>query len=141
MFQWKWEQAFFNILASYEKDNQENCGSGFRCDGFPYCLPFCGHRPPGFIIGYLSYGTIHYAIHAWNPPFKWMKPLWTNHHLHHYKDDHHGFGVSSTFWDHVFGTMFDLKNIKVDKEKIQALKFQKEGQLVQKEKGQLEKVD
>jgi len=97
---------------------------------------------PGFIIGYLSYGTIHYAIHAWNPPFKWMKPLWTNHHLHHYKDDHHGFGVSSTFWDHVFGTMFDLKNIKVDKEKIQALKFQKEnGQLVQKEKGQLEKVD
>ena len=71
-----------------------------------------------------------------------MKPLWTNHHLHHYKDDHHGFGVSSTFWDHVFGTMFDLKNIKVDKEKIQALKFQKEnGQLVQKEKGQLEKVD
>ncbi len=80
---------------------------------------------PGFIIGYLTYGTIHYAIHAWNPPFKWMKPLWRNHHLHHYKDDHHGFGVSSTFWDHVFGTMFDLKKEKEDKEKVNELRFEK----------------
>lgn len=61
---------------------------------------------PGFIIGYLMYGTMHYAIHAWNPPFKWMKGLWRNHHLHHYKDEGKGFGVSSTLWDHVFGTMF-----------------------------------
>ncbi len=30
---------------------------------------------PGFILGYLMYGTMHYAIHAWNPPFKWMKPF------------------------------------------------------------------
>lgn len=80
---------------------------------------------PGFIIGYLTYGTIHYAIHAWNPPFKWMKPLWRNHHLHHYKDDHHGFGVSSTIWDHVFGTMFDLKKEKEDKEKVNELRFEK----------------
>ena len=29
----------------------------------------------GFILGYLIYGSMHYAIHAWNPPFKWMKPL------------------------------------------------------------------
>jgi len=78
---------------------------------------------PGFIIGYLLYGTMHSAIHAWNPPFKWMKPLWRNHHLHHYKDEAHGFGVSSTLWDHVFGTMFDLKNEKEDKEKVNALKF------------------
>ncbi len=62
---------------------------------------------PGFIIGYLMYGTMHYAIHAWNPPFKWMKPLWRNHHLHHYKDEGKGYGVSSTLWDHVFGTMFE----------------------------------
>jgi sterol desaturase/sphingolipid hydroxylase (fatty acid hydroxylase superfamily) len=78
---------------------------------------------PGFIIGYLMYGTMHYAIHAWNPPFKWMKPLWRNHHLHHYKNDHMGFGVSSTLWDHVFGTMFDLKKEKEDKEKVQELMF------------------
>ena len=69
------------------------------------------------------YGSMHYAIHAWNPPFKWMKPLWRNHHLHHYKNEHNGFGVSSTLWDHIFGTMFDLKNEKEDKEKVKELMF------------------
>ncbi|MBX2933038.1 MAG: sterol desaturase family protein [Ferruginibacter sp.] len=80
---------------------------------------------PGFIIGYLIYGSMHYAIHAWNPPFKWMKPLWRNHHLHHYKKTELGFGVSSTLWDHVFGTMFDLDKEKEDKEKVQELMFSK----------------
>ena len=81
---------------------------------------------PGFLLGYLMYGTMHYAIHAWNPPFKWMKGLWRNHHLHHYKNEHNGYGVSSTIWDHVFGTMFDLKNEKEDKEKVKELMFEKE---------------
>lgn len=78
---------------------------------------------PGFLLGYLLYGSMHYAIHAWNPPVKWMKPLWRNHHLHHYKDDHKGFGVSTTIWDRVFGTMFDLKKEKEDKEKVKELIF------------------
>lgn len=78
---------------------------------------------PGFVLGYLLYGSMHYAIHAWNPPFKWMKPLWRNHHLHHYKNDHRGFGVSTTIWDRVFGTMFDLKKEKEDKEKVKELMF------------------
>jgi sterol desaturase/sphingolipid hydroxylase (fatty acid hydroxylase superfamily) len=64
---------------------------------------------PGFLLGYLLYGSMHYAIHAWNPPFKWMKPLWRNHHLHHYKKEELGFGVSTSFWDRVFGTMFKTK--------------------------------
>lgn len=80
---------------------------------------------PGFMLGYLLYGSMHYAIHAWNPPFKWMKPLWRNHHLHHYKDEHAGFGVSSTIWDRVFGTMFDLKKEKEDKEKVNELMYEK----------------
>jgi len=67
---------------------------------------------PGFMFGYLMYGSMHYAIHAWNPPFKWMKGLWRNHHLHHYKHADLGFGVSSTLWDHIFGTMYDLKKKK-----------------------------
>lgn len=78
---------------------------------------------PGFILGYLMYGTMHYAIHAWNPPFKWMKPLWRNHHLHHYKNEHRGYGVSTTIWDRVFGTMFDLKREKEDKVKTKELMF------------------
>lgn len=78
---------------------------------------------PGFMLGYLIYGSMHYAIHAWNPPFKWMKGLWRNHHLHHYKQTQRGFGVSSTLWDHVFGTTFDLKKEKEDKEKVKELMF------------------
>lgn len=78
---------------------------------------------PGFMLGYLLYGTMHYAIHAWNPPYKWMKPLWRNHHLHHYKNEQQGFGVSSTLWDRVFGTMFDLSKEKEDKEKVKELMF------------------
>jgi sterol desaturase/sphingolipid hydroxylase (fatty acid hydroxylase superfamily) len=80
---------------------------------------------PGFILGYLLYASMHYAIHAWNPPFRWMKPLWRNHHLHHYKNESRGFGVSSTLWDHVFGTMFDLNKEKEDKQKVQELMFKK----------------
>lgn len=81
---------------------------------------------PGFIFGYLLYASMHYAIHAWNPPFKWMKPLWRNHHLHHYKDEEKGFGVSTTLWDRIFGTMFDLKKEKEDKEKVKSLMFSSE---------------
>ena len=78
---------------------------------------------PGFMLGYLMYGSMHYAIHAWNPPYKWMKPIWRNHHLHHYKSDEKGFGVSSHVWDNVFGTQFDLRKEAENKEEIQKLMF------------------
>lgn len=80
---------------------------------------------PGFILGYLIYGSMHYAIHAWNPPFKFMKPVWRNHHLHHYKSDEKGFGVSSSLWDGVFGTGFDLKKEQEDKSKVKELMFER----------------
>jgi sterol desaturase/sphingolipid hydroxylase (fatty acid hydroxylase superfamily) len=81
---------------------------------------------PGFILGYLLYASMHYAIHAWKPPFAWMKPLWRNHHLHHYADEEKGFGVSSMFWDRVFGTTFDLTKYKEDRDKARQLMFSSE---------------
>ncbi len=78
---------------------------------------------PGFMLGYLLYGTMHYAIHSWRPPFKWMKPIWRNHHLHHYKSDAMGFGVSTHFWDKIFGTAFDLSAEKEDAEATKELMF------------------
>jgi sterol desaturase/sphingolipid hydroxylase (fatty acid hydroxylase superfamily) len=80
---------------------------------------------PGFILGYLLYASMHYAIHAWRPPFKWMKPIWRNHHLHHYKNDEKGFGVSTHIWDKIFGTAFDLNKEKEDKEMVRELTFVK----------------
>lgn len=59
---------------------------------------------PGFLFGYLMYGSMHFAIHAFAPP-KFLKALWRNHHLHHYKCPDKGFGVSSVLWDIVFRTV------------------------------------
>lgn len=63
-------------------------------------LPFFA----GFLLGYLLYGSMHFAIHAFAPP-KYLKALWRNHHLHHYKEPQAGFGVSSVLWDVVFRTV------------------------------------
>ncbi|MES2648936.1 MAG: sterol desaturase family protein [Bacteroidota bacterium] len=80
---------------------------------------------PGFIFGHLLHASLHYAIHAWAPPFKWMKALWRNHHLHHYTSVEKGFGTTSTLWDHVFGTMFDLEKYKEDKAQVKKIMFEK----------------
>lgn len=58
----------------------------------------------GFLLGYIAYGSMHFAIHAFAPP-KFLKALWRNHHLHHYKSPEKGFGVSSVLWDVVFRTV------------------------------------
>lgn len=59
---------------------------------------------PGFMVGYLLYTVIHIATHKWRPP-KLLKPLWRHHALHHYKYPDKAFGVTTTLWDYIFGTM------------------------------------
>jgi sterol desaturase/sphingolipid hydroxylase (fatty acid hydroxylase superfamily) len=59
----------------------------------------------GFLAGYASYLLVHYSVHAFRPPRNFMRRLWINHSLHHYKDQNLIFGVSSPLWDYVFGTM------------------------------------
>lgn len=59
----------------------------------------------GFMTGYATYLLAHYAIHVYNPPKNFLKEIWKHHNLHHYVGDSGAFGVSSPFWDHVFGTM------------------------------------
>ncbi len=60
---------------------------------------------PGFLIGYAAYLWVHYMVHAFQPPKNFWKALWVHHGIHHYKDQHRAFGVSSMFWDLIFGTM------------------------------------
>ena len=59
---------------------------------------------PGFFSGYLMYSFVHRAIHVNRPP-KRFKHIWHHHNLHHFKYPNKAFGVSSIFWDKVFGTM------------------------------------
>lgn len=60
---------------------------------------------PGFLTGYATYLFVHYAVHAFAPPKNFLKVLWVNHGIHHYKDHDKAFGVSSPLWDWVFRTL------------------------------------
>lgn len=58
----------------------------------------------GFLIGYISYMTIHYCVHKYPAP-KRFSFWWTFHNIHHYQQHDRAFGVTNPFWDMLFGTM------------------------------------
>ncbi|XP_044724617.1 cytochrome b5-like heme/Steroid binding domain-containing protein [Hirsutella rhossiliensis] len=59
---------------------------------------FCGG-----IFGYICYDLTHYFLHHENLPL-WYKQLKKYHLQHHFLDYELGFGVTSKFWDKIFGT-------------------------------------
>jgi sterol desaturase/sphingolipid hydroxylase (fatty acid hydroxylase superfamily) len=59
---------------------------------------------PGFMTGYLLYTYVHFSVHRRRVP-SWLKVQYRHHALHHYKYPDKAFGVSTTVWDRVFGTM------------------------------------
>lgn len=59
---------------------------------------FCGG-----VFGYICYDLTHYFLHHQNLPMYW-KHLKKLHLEHHFLDYELGFGVTSPFWDWVFGT-------------------------------------
>ncbi len=58
----------------------------------------------GLVVGYLAYDLIHYATHHFPMRHGILKFLKRYHMQHHYKTPNQRFGVSSPFWDLVFGT-------------------------------------
>jgi sterol desaturase/sphingolipid hydroxylase (fatty acid hydroxylase superfamily) len=58
----------------------------------------------GHVAGYLVYDMTHYYVHHFKVSGKVMKRLKAHHMNHHHNKDGRKFGVSSTFWDHVFRT-------------------------------------
>lgn len=60
---------------------------------------------PGFLVGYAAYLSIHYMVHSFQPPNNFLKILWVNHSIHHYKNGEEIFGVSSPLWDYIYGTI------------------------------------
>jgi sterol desaturase/sphingolipid hydroxylase (fatty acid hydroxylase superfamily) len=59
----------------------------------------------GIMIGLTCYDALHYWMHfGWRTDFQPLLKLQRSHLKHHYKDSSRGFGVSNTFWDHIFGT-------------------------------------
>ncbi|HMQ08390.1 MAG TPA: sterol desaturase family protein [Saprospiraceae bacterium] len=80
---------------------------------FYYLFSFIFQEEPlylffsGFLVGYLAYDMLHYAIHHLHWNHSWWKELKNHHMLHHYYDEDKGYGVSSKLWDYVFNTLFD----------------------------------
>ncbi len=59
----------------------------------------------GFLFGYSTYLLAHYAIHIYKQPKNFIGIIWKHHNLHHFVGDDGAFGVSTPFWDYIFGTM------------------------------------
>lgn len=64
---------------------------------------------PGFLLGYLIYDMLHYAMHHYNFKSGLMKRIKQHHMLHHYQNPEKGFGVSSSLWDEVLRSQFPPK--------------------------------
>ena len=58
----------------------------------------------GFIIGYVTYDTLHYYVHHAEPTSRFGRWLQRMHMLHHFRDPERGFGVSAPWLDYLFGT-------------------------------------
>lgn len=60
----------------------------------------------GMLGGYLAYAITHHATHHWRAGHDWLRQRKRWHALHHASDGAQPccYGVTSAFWDYVFGT-------------------------------------
>lgn len=59
----------------------------------------------GFVLGYVSYDSIHYATHHMPMKSKIGNFLRVYHLRHHYEDEFSAYGVSNPLWDYIFRTV------------------------------------
>jgi 4-hydroxysphinganine ceramide fatty acyl 2-hydroxylase len=58
----------------------------------------------GFVLGYLVYDTVHFAVHHVTIPTSWGRFTKRRHYRHHFVDPDCDYGVSSPLWDLILGT-------------------------------------
>jgi sterol desaturase/sphingolipid hydroxylase (fatty acid hydroxylase superfamily) len=58
----------------------------------------------GLLIGYFGYALTHHAIHHWPLDWSVMRAKKRAHALHHIQNVPANFGVTSAFWDRLFGS-------------------------------------
>jgi sterol desaturase/sphingolipid hydroxylase (fatty acid hydroxylase superfamily) len=86
---------------------------------FPIHLVIGGDRLAHAATGMLAsfailagYEWCHFLIHTpYQPRGRYYKTIWRGHRLHHYKNEHYWFGVTSTVGDHLLGTAPDQSEI------------------------------
>lgn len=83
----------------------------FYCFAFWPIAEFYGMRPAaswfaGLLVGYFLYISAHYVVHhVGSGGFRFVKKLKRQHSLHHHSEVGCNFGVTTTFWDRLFGTL------------------------------------
>jgi len=69
-----------------------------------------GSFAAGLVLGYLWYCTVHYGAHHWHvQPRGYLSRIKRRHAIHHQVDVGGNFGVTTSVWDHLFGTHGDGK--------------------------------
>ncbi|KDP34618.1 hypothetical protein JCGZ_11141 [Jatropha curcas] len=66
----------------------------------------------GTLLGYVIYDLTHYYLHHGQPSTLLSKSLKKYHLSHHFKVQDVGFGITSTLWDIVFGTLPPIQVIE-----------------------------
>ncbi|XP_051126038.1 dihydroceramide fatty acyl 2-hydroxylase FAH1-like [Andrographis paniculata] len=59
----------------------------------------------GGLLGYVMYDVTHYYVHHCHPTSQIPKNLKKYHLNHHFRVQDKGFGITSSLWDRVFGTL------------------------------------
>jgi 4-hydroxysphinganine ceramide fatty acyl 2-hydroxylase len=59
----------------------------------------------GAITGYLGYEWLHIVIHSERAGGAALRALRKHHYYHHFADDTKCYGVVTTFWDRIFGSL------------------------------------
>jgi cyclopropane-fatty-acyl-phospholipid synthase len=58
----------------------------------------------GIVAGYLAYALCHHGTHHWRARSGWFKERKRWHAIHHRRGGGECYGVTTRFWDRVFGT-------------------------------------
>jgi sterol desaturase/sphingolipid hydroxylase (fatty acid hydroxylase superfamily) len=62
----------------------------------------------GLMLGYLGYLTVHHGVHHWRiTPGSRLYMLKHRHARHHYAKIEGNYGVTTLFWDSLFGTSLE----------------------------------
>jgi hypothetical protein len=73
------------------------------------------HAATGLVLSYVilfSYEWCHFLIHTpYRPRGRYYRSIWRGHRLHHYKNEHYWFGVTSTVGDHLLRTAPDQTTV------------------------------
>ncbi len=103
LFHWvppvSWGEQFHFVLHGVHHD--------WYRDRLRLVMPPAASLAVGAVMfGYLAYDMIHYYVHHGKPTTRVMLALRSHHSKHHHNPrfQEKKYGVSTTVWDHVFGT-------------------------------------